>query len=82
MNRIRHILDYKAVAVVVRPGLTRRVVSRPRSKLCIQRLDFYFMSPVFSVKSLECGLTILVLGLAASLEIDENMCKIVHVCAI
>jgi hypothetical protein len=82
MKRIGHILDYKAVAVVVRFSLTRRVVSRPRSKLGIQRLDFYFMSPVFSMRIFECGLTILILGLAASLEIDENMCKIVHVCAI
>jgi hypothetical protein len=36
---------------------------------------------VFSTK-LKCGLTILILGLAAGLEIDENMCKIIHVCAI
>lgn len=37
---------------------------------------------IFNNKKLECGLTILILGLAAGLEIDENMCKIVHVCAI
>ncbi len=33
-------------------------------------------------EKLESGLTILILGLAASLEIDENVCKMVHIRAV
>ena len=43
---------------------------------------FLLNEPHIFKEKLECGLTILIFGLAASLERDEKMCKVVHVCAI
>jgi hypothetical protein len=43
---------------------------------------FLLNEPRIFNEKLECELTILIFGLATSLERDEKMCKMVHVCAV
>jgi hypothetical protein len=45
-------------------------------------IQFLLHKPHIFSEKLECGLTILILGLPASLERDEKMCEVVHVCAV
>lgn len=45
-------------------------------------IQFLLHEPHVFNERLEYGLTILISGPAASLEINENMCKIVHFCAV